>query len=106
VPGAPGIGLKTAAQLIQEYGDLDTLLARAEEIKQPKRREVLVGHREQILLSRQLVTLDERMPLDFGLDELEIRKPDPDVLLGFLNRMEFRTITKRIADKLGRSRRR
>jgi DNA polymerase-1 len=101
VPGAPGIGLKTAAQLIQEYGDLDTLLARAEEIKQPKRREVLVGHREQILLSRQLVTLDERMTLDFGLEELEIRKPDPDVLLGFLNRMEFRTITKRIADKLG-----
>jgi DNA polymerase-1 len=101
VPGAPGIGIKTAAQLIQEYGDLDTLLARAEEIKQPKRREVLVGHKEQILLSRTLVTLDDHTPLDFALDELEIRDPDPEVLLGFLTRMEFRTITKRIADKLG-----
>jgi DNA polymerase-1 len=101
VPGAPGIGLKTAAQLIQEYGDLDTLLERAEEIKQPKRREVLMGHREQILLSRRLVTLDDRTPLDFGLDDLEVRDPDPEVLLGFLTRMEFRTITKRIADKLG-----
>ena len=101
VPGAPGIGLKTAAQLIQEYGDLDTLLDRAGEIKQPKRREVLTGHREQILLSRRLVTLDDRTPLDFGLDDLEVRDPDPEVLLGFLTRMEFRTITKRIADKLG-----
>lgn len=101
VPGAPGIGLKTAAQLIQEYGDLDTLLARAEEIKQPKRREVLTGHKEQILLSRTLVTLDDRTPLDFGLDDLEVREPDPEVLIGFLTRMEFRTITKRIADKLG-----
>jgi DNA polymerase-1 len=101
VPGAPGIGLKTAAQLIQEYGDLDTLLDRAEEIKQPKRREVLTGHKAQILLSRTLVTLDDRMTLDFGLEELEIRDPDPEVLLGFLTRMEFRTITKRIADKLG-----
>jgi DNA polymerase I len=101
VPGAPGIGIKTAALLIQEYGDLDTLLERAEEIKQPKRREVLTGHREQILLSRQLVTLDDHTPLDFGLEELEIRDPDPEVLLGFLTRMEFRTITKRIADRLG-----
>jgi DNA polymerase-1 len=101
VPGAPGIGLKTAALLIQEYGDLDTLLERAGEIKQPKRREVLQGHREQILLSRRLVTLDDQTPLDFGLEELEIHDPDPDVLLGFLTRMEFRTITKRIADRLG-----
>ncbi len=101
VPGAPGIGLKTAAQLIQEYGDLDTLLARAEEIKQPKRREVLTGHKDQILLSRTLVTLDENTPLDFTLDDLEVRDPDPEVLIGFLTRMEFRTITKRIADKLG-----
>ena len=101
VPGAPGIGLKTAAQLIQEYGDLDTLLERAGEITQPRRREVLTGHREQILLSRRLVTLDGHTPLDFGIDALEIRDPDPEVLLGFLTRMEFRTITRRVAEKLG-----
>ncbi len=77
------------------------MLARAEEIKQPKRREVLTGHKEQILLSRTLVTLDDRTPLDFGLDDLEVKDPDPEVLIGFLTRMEFRTITKRIADKLG-----
>jgi DNA polymerase-1 len=57
VPGAPGIGLKTAALLINEYGDLDTLLARAGEIKQPKRREALVDNADQIRISRDLVTL-------------------------------------------------
>jgi len=103
VPGAPGIGLKTAAQLIQEYGDLDTLLARATEIKQPKRREALVDHADQIRLSRQLVQLDANTPLDFTLDDLEIRDPEPAVLLKFLGQMEFRTIGRRIAEKLGLS---
>ncbi|MCQ0091900.1 DNA polymerase I [Roseovarius sp. M141] len=100
VPGAPGIGIKTAALLINEYGDLDTLLARASEIKQPKRRQTLIDHADQIRLSRQLVQLDCAMPLDFGLDDLEVRDPDPDVLLGFLAEMEFRTLTKRIADAM------
>ena len=101
VPGAPGIGIKTAALLINEYGDLDTLLARAGEIKQEKRRESLVNNVAQILLSRQLVTLDCDMALDFTLDSLEVRDPVPDELFGFLNLMEFRTVTKRLADKLG-----
>ncbi len=101
VPGAPGIGIKTAAQLIQEYGDLDSLLARASEIKQPKRRETLIDNADLIRISRQLVTLDRHMPVDATLDELEVRVPDPDVLLPFLTEMEFRTITKRIAEKLG-----
>ena len=101
VPGAPGIGIKTAALLINEYGDLDTLLARAGEIKQEKRREALVNNVAQILLSRQLVTLDCHMKLDFGLDSLEVRDPVPEELFGFLNLMEFRTVTKRLADKLG-----
>ncbi|MCC5975673.1 MAG: DNA polymerase I [Rubellimicrobium sp.] len=101
VPGAPGIGLKTAAQLIQEYGDLDTLLARADEIKQPRRREVLTTMAEQILISRRLVQLDAATPLDFTLDDLELRDPDPEALMGFLAKMEFRTVTKRIATKLG-----
>jgi DNA polymerase-1 len=101
VPGAPGIGIKTAALLINEYGDLETLLDRAAEIKQPKRRETLINHRAQIELSKRLVTLDDKMDLPFSLDDLEVRDPDPDVLLEFLSQMEFRTMTKRISDKLG-----
>ena len=101
VPGAPGIGVKTAALLINEFGDLETLLERAEEIKQPKRRETLINHADQIRLSKQLVTLDANTPLGFTLDDLEVHDPDPEVLLGFLKEMEFRTLTRRIADKLG-----
>ena len=101
VPGAPGIGIKTAALLINEYGDLDTLLARAEEIKQPKRRQTLIDHADQIRLSRDLVKLDCEVPLDYSLDDLEIRDPDVDVLMAFLAEMEFRTVTKRISEKLG-----
>lgn len=101
VPGAPGIGVKTAALLINEYGDLETLLDRASEIKQPKRRETLINHREQIELSKRLVTLDNQTPLDYGLDDLEVRDPDPEQLLAFLAEMEFRTLTRRIADTLG-----
>lgn len=101
VPGAPGIGIKTAALLINEFGDLETLLDRAEEIKQPKRRQTLIDKRAQIELSKRLVQLDENTPLDFTLDDLEVQDPEPDTLLGFLAEMEFRTLTKRIADKLG-----
>ena len=101
VPGAPGIGIKTAALLINEYGDLDSLLARAEEIKQPKRRQSLVENEEQIRVSRQLVQLDCNMQLDFTFEALELRDPEPDVLMPFLSSMEFRTLTKRVADKLG-----
>ncbi|MCG7521141.1 DNA polymerase I [Ruegeria sp. Ofav3-42] len=101
VPGAPGIGIKTAALLINEYGDLETLLDNAEKIKQPKRRQTLIEKRDQIELSKKLVQLDENTPLDFTLDDLEVKDPEPDTLLGFLADMEFRTLTKRIADKLG-----
>ncbi|EAQ12899.1 DNA polymerase I [Maritimibacter alkaliphilus HTCC2654] len=101
VPGAPGIGIKTAALLINEYGDLETLLDRAEEIKQPKRRETLTQKREQIELSKRLVQLDCETPIDFTLDDLEVQDPDPDKLMPFLAKMEFRTLTRRIADKLG-----
>ena len=101
VPGAPGIGIKTAALLINEYGDLDTLLARAEEIKQPKRRQTLIDNADQIRLSRQLVQLDCDMALDYSLDTLEVKEPVPDDLLGFLTSMEFRSITTRIAGALG-----
>jgi len=100
VPGAPGIGIKTAALLIQEYGDLETLLQRAHEIKQPKRREALVENAEQIRISARLVRLKDDTPLDVTLDELEVRPPVADDIMDFLNRMEFRTLTRRVADSL------
>jgi DNA polymerase-1 len=100
VPGAPGIGVKTAAQLILEYGDLETLLARAEEIKQPKRRQTLMDFAEQVRISKRLVTLAQDAPLPVGLDELEVQEPDAEALMGFLNRMEFRTLTRRVAEHL------
>lgn len=101
VPGAPGIGIKTAALLINEYGDLDSLLARAEEIKQPKRRQTLIEFADQIRVSRQLVTLNCETPLDITLDDLEVKDPVPEEILGFLAEMEFRTLSTRIASKLG-----
>ncbi|WP_128253414.1 DNA polymerase I [Falsirhodobacter deserti] len=101
VPGAPGIGIKTAALLINEFGDLDSLLERASEIKQPKRRQVLIDHADQIRISRQLVALDCNTPLDFTLESLEAREPDEALLMDFLNAMEFRTLTKRVAEKRG-----
>ncbi len=101
IPGAPGIGVKTAALLINEYGDLDTLLERAEEIKQPKRRQTLIDHADQIRLSRQLVTLDQNMELPYDLDSLEVKDAEAETLLEFLTAMEFRTITRRVAETLG-----
>jgi DNA polymerase-1 len=101
VPGAPGIGIKTAALLINEFGTLEELLDRAEEVPQPKRRQTLIEKREQIELSKRLVSLDCNTPLDFTLDDLEVKEPDPEVLLKFLSEMEFRTLTKRIADQAG-----
>ena len=101
VPGAPGIGIKTAALLINEYGDLDTLLERAGEIKQPKRRQTLIDNADQIRVSRELVTLKQDMTLDVSFDDLEVQDPEPETLLGFLAEMEFRTLSARIAAKLG-----
>lgn len=100
VPGAPGIGIKTAALLIQEYGDLETLLERAGEIKQPKRREALVDNADLIRISKRLVELDGDMPLDWPLEGLELRAVEADVVMGFLHEMEFSTLTKRVAERL------
>ncbi|MEL6997134.1 MAG: DNA polymerase I [Pseudomonadota bacterium] len=100
VPGAPGIGVKTAATLIHEYGDLDSLLARAEEIKQPKRRQTLIDNADQIRISRDLVTLKRDVPVEVAMTEFSLNAPDPDVLLGFLSEMEFRTLTNRIAEAM------
>ncbi|WP_210495327.1 DNA polymerase I [Microvirga antarctica] len=98
VPGVPGIGLKTAAQLIKEFGDLETLLARAEEIKQPKRRETLLANADMARLSKQLVTLDCAAPLPVGLDDLPVPELDARPLIAFLKAMEFNTITRRVAE--------
>src|SRR5947208_13992109 len=98
VPGVPGIGVKTAAQLIIEYGDLETLLLRAGEIKQPKRREALIEHAEKARISRQLVLLDDKVRLEVPLDELAVHEPDARKLIAFLKAMEFSTLTRRVAD--------
>lgn len=98
VPGVPGIGIKTAAQLINEYGNLDTLLARAGEIKQPKRREALIENAEKARVSRQLVLLDDKAPLDVSLDELAVHEPDARKLIAFLKGMEFSTLSRRVAE--------
>ena len=100
VPGAPGIGIKTAALLINEYGSLEELLDRAGEIKQPKRRESLQDNRAQIEMSKRLVQLECDMALDFTIDDLEVQDPDPQALLDFVVKMEFRTLSKRLAEKL------
>ena len=98
VPGVPGIGIKTAAQLIVEYGDLETLLMRAGEIKQPKRREALIENAEKARISRQLVLLDDKVKLDVPLDELAVHEPDARKLIAFLKAMEFSTLTRRVAE--------
>ncbi|MBA4228263.1 MAG: DNA polymerase I [Hyphomonas sp.] len=100
VPGAPGIGIKTAAQLITEFGDLETLLARAGEIKQPKRRETLIGFADQIRISKRLVQLEENVPVKVPLEDLAVQDPDPKELIGFLEEMEFRTITRRVREQM------
>jgi len=101
VPGVPGIGVKTAAQLIGEYGDLETLLKRASEIKQDKRRQTLIDNAELARISKRLVTLDPNVPLDVPVDELAVHQPDYKRLIAFLKAMEFTTITRRIAEKTG-----
>ena len=100
VPGVPGIGVKTAAELINIYGDLETLLARAGEIKQPKRRESLIEHAAKARLSRELVKLDDHVPLPCPLADLAVQPIDPQVLLPWLKEMEFRTLGTRMAQRL------
>jgi DNA polymerase-1 len=101
VPGVPGIGIKTAAQLIGEYGDLDNLLAHAEEIKQPKRRQNLIENAELARVSRELVTLKQDVPLAEGLEGLRFEDYDREALFAFLEEMEFRTLLNRMQAQLG-----
>jgi len=103
VPGVPGIGVKTGAELIRAYGDLENLLAHAGEIKQPKRRERLIEFADQARLSRELVRLRDDVPLDDGLDSLIRRPPDPEALTEFLRAQDFRGIVGRAESWLGRN---
>jgi DNA polymerase-1 len=101
VPGVPGIGPKTAAQLLEQFGDLDTLLARAGEIKQDKRRESIIANAEKARISRQLVTLKDDVPVSEGLDDFVLHAPDGPKLIGFLKTMEFTSLTRRVAEATG-----
>src|SRR6516225_9863930 len=101
VPGVPGIGVKTAAQLIGEYGNLETLLKRAGEIKQEKRRQSLIDNAEAARMSKRLVTLENKVELDVPVDELVVHEPDYKRLIAFLKAMEFASITRRVGEFAG-----
>src|SRR5438270_1739186 len=100
VPGVPGIGVKTAAELINSYGDLETLLAHATEIKQPKRREALIENEAKARLSKELVKLDNKVPLPCPLSALKVKPYDSEKLFPFLDEMELRALKSRIARRL------
>ena len=101
VPGVPGIGVKTAAQLIGEYGDLETLLKRVSEIKQDKRRQSLIDNADKARLSKKLVTLDGHVKLDVPVGDLAVHEPDYKRLIAFLKAMEFSSLTRRVAEFSG-----
>jgi DNA polymerase I len=100
VPGVPGIGVKTAAELINAYGDLETLLAHAHEIKQPKRREALIENEAKARLSKELVKLDRDVPLPCPLSALQVKPYSPEKLFPFLDEMELRALKGRIVQRL------
>ncbi|MEI9996009.1 MAG: DNA polymerase I [Rhizomicrobium sp.] len=101
VPGVRGIGIKTAAELINQYGDLETLLAHAGEIKQPKRRETLIENAENARISKRLVTLDDNAKYPETIDRFAVHDPEPQTLIAFLKGMEFNSITRRVAAHFG-----
>ncbi|HEU4838654.1 MAG TPA: DNA polymerase I [Micavibrio sp.] len=98
VPGVPGIGIKTAAQLISEYGDLETLLERAADIKQPKRREALIENAGKARLSKQLVRLDANAPVPLKLEDLKAHEPDKMQLVEFLKTYGFKSLLTRMGE--------
>jgi DNA polymerase-1 len=98
VPGVPSIGQKTAALLINEYGDLETLLKRAGEIKQDKRRQAIIDNADKARLSKKLVTLDTNVKLDVPIGDLAVHEPDHKRLIAFLKAMEFSSLTRRVAE--------
>ena len=100
IPGVPGIGIKTAALLINEYGNLDGLFKNAESIKQKKRRENIIEFEEQAYLSKKLVTLRDDVPLPIPIQETGLKDIDANKLISFLKEMEFRTLTDKKSKEL------
>jgi DNA polymerase-1 len=98
VPGAPGIGPKTAAELLTTFGSLDAILERANEVKQQKRRETLINFADQIRISRQLVTLKDDVKVEEKWESFTVRDPEPGPLLQFIDAMEFRTLGRRVRE--------
>ena len=101
VPGVRGIGVKTAAELINAFGTLEALLARVEEIKQPKRRETLIENAENARISLKLVQLDYHVPIKTQIDDFAVHDPEPAALIGFLKAMEFSALCRRAASHFG-----
>ena len=99
VPGVPGIGIKTAAQLINEYGSLDELLARAGDIKQPKRREALIENAEKARISRRLVQLDDHAPVPVAFEDMRARDLHSPTLVAFLAEQGFKSVISRLGLK-------
>ena len=97
IPGVPGIGVKTGAQLIEEYGDLESLLARAGEIKQPKRREKLIEFADQARVSKQLVILKTDVDVDHPIEDFGVIEPEAKALIGFLKALDFNTLIRRVS---------
>ncbi len=106
VPGVPGIGIKTAAELINQFGDLDSLLAGAETIKQPKRRENLINFAEQARISRQLVCLKDDVDLPFSIEQLQTQARDQDRLMAFLAEQDFKSLIASLGGSLPASQQR
>jgi DNA polymerase I len=101
VPGVPGIGLKTAALLVNEYGDLDGVLDRAEDIKQPKRRQSLIDYADEARLSKLLVTLKRDVPVEVPLRDFAVKAPDQNELLNFLAAQNFKKLADRVTSRYG-----
>tara|TARA_Y100001970_G_scaffold63767_1_gene81679 strand:+ start:7712 stop:10510 length:2799 start_codon:yes stop_codon:yes gene_type:complete len=100
IPGIPGIGIKTAALLINEYDDLEGLFKNSEKIKQKKRRENLIEFENQAYISKQLVTLKNDVPLPIPIDETTLKDIDAEKLISFLKEMEFKTLTEKKSKEL------
>ena len=103
IPGVPGIGIKTAAELINKFGSLDELLKKAETIKQPKRRQTLLDNKDNALISRKLVTLNQNVPIKEKIDDFILKPLDKTKIFDFLDEMEFSKIKKRIEQTYGKS---
>jgi len=100
IPGIPGIGIKTAALLINEYGDLDGLFKNSEKIKQKKRRENIIEFENQAYISKKLVTLKNDVPLPIPIKETTLKEVDAEKLISFLKEMEFKTLTEKKSKQL------